>query len=99
MSTTVEQKIEDELYLLVKNAIGRNPGTHRWVSLRHFSAHIDDDAGRARRVLLKAGFSPDMDDADRWTTGSRLPKPLDAVLNFDALVDVLDHYDPVLIDA
>lgn len=95
MTPTTEQKIEDELVLLVKNAVTRRPGTDRWCSLRHFAAHLDDDIARGRRVLLKAGFSPDKDDEDRWTSGPRLPKPLDAVLNFDALVDVLDHYDPV----
>lgn len=95
MTPTTKQKIEDELVLLVKNAVARNSGTHRWVSLSLFAAHVDDDIGLARRVLLKAGFSPDMDDEDRWTTGSRVPKPLGGVLSFDALVAVLDHYDPV----
>jgi len=92
---TKEQKIEDELVLLVKNALARVSLKDAHVSLRHFAAHTDDNIGLARRVLLKASFLPDMDDADRWTSGRRITLPLYKLLNFDALVDVLDHHDPV----
>lgn len=97
--TTTELKIENELVLLVSNAVARAPGRDRWCGLRHFAAHVDDDIALARRVLLKAGFSPDVENEDRWTSGPRIPKPLAQVLNYDALVDVLDCYDPVLDDA
>ena len=92
---TKEHKIEEELVLLVGNAVARHPGTDRWVSLRYFSTYLDDDTGLSRRVLLRAGFLPDIENEDRWTSGPRIAKPLYEVLNYDALVDVLDRYDPV----
>lgn len=95
MTPTTEQKIEDELVLLVKNALARVSLKDAHVSLRHFAAHTDDDNGLARRVLLRAGFLPDVDAEDRWTSGRRITLPLNKFLNFDALVDVLDCYDPV----
>lgn len=99
MTPTTEQKIEDEMVMLVASATARVSLKDAHVSLRHFAAHIDDDIGLSRRVLLKAGFLPDVDDEDRWTSGKRTTLPLEGFLSFDALVDVLDHYDPVLIDA
>lgn len=68
-----------------------NAGGFR-VNFDNFTAHFDDDPTLARRVLAAAKFTPS-------TEGDRVVRrgcwPLEEVLDFDSLVDVLDFHRPV----
>lgn len=91
-----EDALTAELAAILNGTIARNKrkviaGGFR-VNFAHFTAHVDDDPALARRVLTAAKFTPSTDGDWIYRRGCW---PLEEVLDFDSVVDVVDFHRPI----
>ncbi|MFD2741318.1 hypothetical protein ACFSUD_17215 [Sulfitobacter aestuarii] len=97
MTDNAQFRVEWEISMLIHNALKRRKQNGYYISLQYLINELDGRQDIARKVLLVNGFIPNQEDGDLWSSacGAGQYRPLQEVLSTEALVDVLNVYDPV----